>query len=246
MEPIFSKEQYAEPPYLGTDGLVSPWGLLRFAMNTAGVHSSHLSADWDTLAQKGLFWAVIRHRMEISRYPKAGETITVETWPMPTTRSSYPRAILALDEQGKEVFRLVSLWVLVDIHKRRMVLPEKSGIEVQGFLRGNELAEPAKILPQELKNVTRRTVTEEEIDRNGHMNNAKYLTWSLDLIPPEANIDKHPRELEICYLSESRLGQELILSWELSEDGILQVEGRREEQNDPAKTTRVFAAKLYF
>ena len=246
MEPIFTQKETAAPPYLAPDGLVSPWGLLRFAMNAAGAHSKYISADWETLAEKGVFWAVIRHRMVISRYPKTGEVVTVETWPMPTTRSAYPRAIIAHDEQGNEVFRLVSLWVLVDIHKRKMVLPDKSGIEVKGILRGNELAEPAKILPQELKNSTRRQVTEAEIDRNGHMNNAKYLSWSLDLIPPEAGIDKHPKEVEICYLSESRLGQELILSRELSDDGILRVEGCREETDTPGKTSRVFAAKLHF
>lgn len=246
MEPIYRQTETVEGKYVGPDGKASLWAMFRFAMNAAGKHSSELSYDWETMAEKGMFWAVIRHRMQIDRYPAAGETVTVETWPMPMTRTAYPRAVVGYDAQGKELFRLVSLWVLIDIHQRKMVLPGKSGIDVPGILRGNEIELPEKILPEELENTICRTVTEEDIDRNGHMNNARYPVWAHELLPAETRAEKQPKEIVICYLSESRLGQELTLNWSLKQENFLQVEGTRPDANAPGKTKRVFAIKMYF
>ena len=62
---------------------------------------------------------------------------------MPTTRTAYPRSTIAYDADGKECFRAISLWVLMDTQNRSMVLPGKSGVDVAGLLRGCELAVPA-------------------------------------------------------------------------------------------------------
>lgn len=246
MEPIYTLNKAVTQEHLGPDGRAAMWALLRFAMDASGKHSALLGYDWETLAQKGLFWAVIRHRMQVDRYPEEGEVITVKTWPMPTTRSAYPRAVVGYDAQGKEVFRLVSLWVLIDIEMRKMILPGKSGITVEGILRGNELESPATILPQETENVTYRTVSKEDIDQNQHMNNARYLVWAQDLLPQEILAQRDPKEIVICYLSEARLGQELALHWKWNPEGFLQVEGLRTRTDVPGKNTRVFAAKMYF
>lgn len=245
MEPIYTLKKTVTQEYLAPDGRASLWAMLRFAMDASGQHSTRLSYDWDTLAQKGMFWAVVRHRMQVDRYPEEGEVITVETWPMPTTRTAFPRAAVGYDQQGKEIFRLVSLWVLIDIKLRKMILPGKSGIQVEGFLRGNELEIPATISPQELENLTFRTVSPEDIDRNQHMNNARYLVWAQDLLPQEIRTQQKPREFVVCYLSEARLGQELALHWAWDPEGFLQVDGHRVQTVVPEKNTRIFALKMF-
>lgn len=246
MEPIYTLKKTVTQEYLEPDSRTSLWALLHFAMDASGKHSALLGYDWETLAQKGMFWAVIRHRMQVDRYPEEGEVITVKTWPMPTTRSAYPRAVVGYDAQGREVFRLVSLWVLMDIHMRKMVLPGKSGITVEGILRGNELEPPATIVPQEQENITYRTVSQEDIDLNQHMNNARYLVWAQDLLSRETQTQQKPKEFVVCYLSEARLGQELALHWKWNPEGFLQVEGLRTHTDVPGKNTRVFAAEMYF
>ncbi len=246
MEPIFVLKKTVEGDYLAPNGKASPSALLRFAMDAASGHTRQMGNDWQTLSKKGMFWAVIRHRLQVERYPEVGEEITVETWPMPTTRSAFPRAATGYDEKGNVVFRLVSLWVLMDINARTMILPGKSDIAVEGILRGDELALPASIAPQELENVTSRQVREEDIDVNVHMNNTRHLVWSLALLPEEMQNRYCPKEMVICYLCEARLDEKIDLHWTLSEEGVLQVDGRREETDVPGKRTRVFAAKLYF
>ena len=220
--------------------------LLYYAQEVAGKHCVLLGADYDTLAEKNLFWAVIRHRVQITRLPVRGETITVETWPMPTTRVAYPRSMVAYDAEGNELFRSISLWVLMDTETRAMVLPGKSGIAVAGTLRGNELAAPNSLQPGKDGIGTERTVTYSCLDRNGHMNNTRYLDWVDDLLPSSFHREHHAQEFVICYLSEAREGQTLRLNWNLSPEGCLQVDAQRCPDSEADLPTRVFAAKLLF
>ena len=220
--------------------------LLFYAQEVAGKHSALLGADYDTLAQKKLFWAVTRHKVQITRLPRLGETITVETWPMPTTKVAYPRAMAAYDSLGNELFRSISLWVLMDLETRGMVLPGKSGVDVGGLLTGNELSAPHSIISRPLQNTAQRTVTYTSLDRNGHMNNTRYLDWVADLLPSAFHRERTPKELLICYASEALEAQEINLDWELTQAGILQVDAHRENTLVPGKKHRVFSAQVLF
>ncbi len=221
-------------------------GMMAMVQEVAGDHSKLLGAGWDQLQDKKLFWAVIRHRVEIARLPKSGEVISLETWPMPTTRTAYPRACVAYDAEGNELFRSISLWILMDLDSRAMILPGKSGVLVEGLLRGNELAAPGSLLPKELENQEKRTVRYTELDINGHMNNCRYLDWVQDLLPGDFHRQHCPRELVACYLSEAREGQTLELSWSLDPEGQLQMDAQRSPDDSVTGHSRVFSAKVLY
>ena len=201
-----------------------------------------MSSD-ETLEKKRLFWAVTRHRVHITRMPHRDETIRLETWPMPTTRVAYPRSMVAYDAAGNELFRSVSLWVLMDLDKRSMILPGKSGISVDGTLTGTELSVPMGLVAKPLSTVRERTVCYTDLDRNGHMNNTRYLDWIDDLLPSAYHRDHTVREFIVCYLNEATEGQDLKLSWDFLEDGTLHVDAHRK---DETKDERIFAAKILF
>lgn len=246
MEPIYRQTFTLNNTDVDCFGNLKLSALLYYAQEVSGRHSGLLGADYDTLISRHLFWAVTRHRVQITRLPSRGETITVETWPMPTTRVAYPRSIVAFDAQGRELFRAISLWVLMDSETRGMVLPGKSGVLVEGTLTGTELAPPHSLLPKDMSNCTPRTVTYSCLDRNGHMNNTRYLDWVDDLLPARFHQSHSPREFIICYHSEAREGQAVSLNWMLSEDGCLQVDAHREKTDVPGKTERVFSAQVLF
>ena len=142
MEPIYQQTFTVTDNCVDCFGRLKPSMILYYVQDVAGRHFDRISMDYDSLAEKGMIWAIIRQKVQITRMPKRGETIRVETWPMPTTRVAYPRSVVAYDADGNEVFRSISIWVLMDIHSRSMILPGKSGISVTGTLRGNELASP--------------------------------------------------------------------------------------------------------
>ena len=226
-------------------GRIRPSAILYLAQEAAGGHCLELALDWDTLAGKGLFWALIRCTVQVTRLPRIGETVTVETWPMPTTRTNYPRATVAYDAEGKELFKVLGLWVVMDLNSRTMILPKKSGVIVDGTLRGNELSVPGSITPKDLAGLYSRRVGYTDLDRNGHMNNTRYLEWMDDLMTSDFHRENQPKEISICYHAEAREGQMLHLNWQLSEEKELLVDALRQDPKDD-QMHHVFAAKMQF
>ena len=162
---------------------------------------------------------------------------------MPNTRVAFPRHVAAYDAQGQELFRCISLWVLMDVESRAMILPGKSGILLPGTTNGNELPSPASLSAKNLLHHRNRTVCFTDLDRNGHMNNTKYLDWIADLLPSDFHREHTPTEFTVCYLSEAREGQELTLSWESSEEGCLNLDAHRQNGE---KSERIFSACLQY
>ena len=243
MEPIYSQNFTLTDVHVNCFGRLKTSMLLYFIQEVAGKHFEQLSMDYDSLESRGLFWAITRHKVQITRIPRHSETIRIETWPMPTTRVAYPRSVVAYDEQGNECFRAITLWVLMDLQNRAMVLPGKSGIEVAGTLRGNELSSPLGLPAKALRSRKSRTVAFTDLDRNGHMNNTKYLDWLDDLLPSSFHGAKEVKELTLCYLNEAREGQDLVLDWDFLEENTLFMDAHRDTGE---KTDRVFAAKILY
>ena len=150
MEPIYIDQFTITDLQCDCFGRLKPSAICWFVQEMAGRHCLQLKLDWNTLAEKGMFWAIIRHKVQVKRMPRKEETIRIETWPMPTTRVAFPRNVVAFDEAGNELFRSLSLWVLMDMENRSMILPGKSGVEVCGVLRGGELSTPASLSPAAL------------------------------------------------------------------------------------------------
>ena len=223
-------------------GQLKPSAALYMCQVAAGEQCRLLGLDWDTLQKRDLFWAVIRVNARFHRFPEQGQTVRAVTWPMPTTRSAFPRTTQGYDEQGNLLFTVTNLWVLVDTKKRTMLLPGKSGVELDGITLGQELPLPGSIYPEEHPNRTPRQVTAEDIDRNGHVNNTRYIDWLFDLPGDDGKL---PKALHGVYHTEALLGDLLTLNWERSGDSLT-VEILRSKENEAGKTDRIFAAKVEF
>lgn len=243
MDLVFRTNYHIDPTAVDRFGRLLPSMVLRYAQEVAGKHCDILSLSYEQLAEKGMFWAVVRNRLQITRLPMVGESITIETWPMPTTRTAYPRSTVGYDKDGNELFRSVSLWVLMDLNSRTMVLPGKSGIVVDGTLRGTELSTPRSLGPKLMTSSHQRCVRFTDLDRNGHMNNARYLDWIADLLPSTFHCSHPLTDVTLCYINEALEGQELTLHHEFDSEGSLLVDIHREKENDH---DRIFAAKLSF
>ena len=138
---------------------------------------------------------------------------------------------------------MLSLWVLMDVQNRRMILPGKSGIALPGTVRGNELPSPTSLAAREMENRRSRTVCFTDLDRNGHMNNTKYLDWVDDLLPSAFHGSRRPADFTVCYLNEAREGQELTMDWEITPEGTLCVDAHR---CSGEKQERVFSARIAY
>ena len=243
METFYKQEFTISDIHVDRFGRAKPSVLLYFVQEAAGEHCSLLAVDHEHLAQKHLFWAVTRNRVQITRLPRLREKITVQTWPMPTTRVAYPRSVVAYDANGEELFRSISLWVLMDARTRAMILPGKSGVTVDGTLTGTELTVPHALATRPMENTVNRRVGYTLLDRNGHMNNTYYMDWVDDLLP-SAFHELHPvQEFTVCYLNEAREGEKISISYELSDGPTLTVDASRKSD---VGTDRIFSAQILY
>lgn len=228
-------------------GRLKPGALLSLMQEVAGEHCRGTDVEWTALARRGLFFAITRTHVQITRLPGARERVTLETWPGKTSRVAYPRNTIAYDEQGRELFRAISLWVLMDVNSRAMVTPGKSGVDFDGWELGGELPVPTSIGLKELGHSLDRTVSFTELDVNGHMNNTHCMDWVQDLLPSGFHADHPIRDFTVCYLSEAREGDRVRLAYELSGDGALLVNSFATEDTPAGlKDRRVFAIRANY
>lgn len=244
MDFTYTAQYPVTPLHADCFGRCKPSSLLRFAQDAAEAHCHLLGADWDNMAKKNYFWAIIRQRLEISRLPKTGETVTVKTWPMPTTRVAYPRATEGFDEAGNSLFKIISIWVIMDMQSRAMVLPDKSGIEVVGTTFGTELKAPGGLPVAQAELEVLRTVSYSDLDINGHMNNSRYLDWLCDLLPAAYHKEHPLKAVTINYMSEAREGQQLHLG--IAQGDVFHLDGFVLQTDVPSGHTRIFTAKAVF
>ena len=93
MELMYSQEFHILGSSVDRYGRLKPSMLLYYLQEVAGIHGSALGASFEALAERGLFWAIIRQKVQITRLPMAGETIRLETWAMPATRTPLHRGL---------------------------------------------------------------------------------------------------------------------------------------------------------
>lgn len=225
-------------------GRLRPAAALRLTQTAAGHHCDELGLDEAVMAEKGLFWAIIRNYLTVEKMPAAGQSVTLETWPMPTTRTCYPRACRAYDEDGNELFACHSLWILMDRQTRAMVLPGKSGVEVSGVILEDTPPAPKSLSPISMPAAVQRQVTDADLDQNGHMNNARYLDWAEEALGAGFRRDRTLRCATLCYLNEAKEGQMLTSCMCLEPENTVKFDLRRE--NEGGSFDRIFSASIEY
>ena len=243
MELVFTKSYEIKDNMVDCFGFLRPAQMLFIAQDVAGKDFEKSGESSDVLALQRRFWAVVRQRVQITRTPRSGETLRVETWAMPPKSTYCPRSVVAYDEKGRECFSVTSVWVIMDLDTRELVPMAKSGIQINGVLRGTELAVPKGLKEQEYTRSSLRTVRYSDIDRNEHMNNTRYLEWVDDLFSVKFHREHTLREMIVDYRKESREGDTLDLRYGIWEDNTVQVDAHRTENGEDH---RVFSARLLY
>lgn len=230
MERIYQKNFTVSHTEVDAFGRLKASALLGFMQEVAGSHYDLTEGEY--------IWVVSRHHVVISRLPGAGETISMETWALPPTKAAFPRATVCYDDRGEELFRSISLWVLIRKDSRAMVLPGKVNLPMVTTVRGLELPNPGSLAPRQFENSHSRRVYYSMLDVNGHMNNAKYLDWVEDLLPLSFHADNTIREFTICYLSEGMPDETVEIGYELN--------GKELRVEAVNQGSRVFAAQVSY
>ena len=182
-------------------------------------HTILLGCPREKTLDRGLLWVVSHHRARIHRLPVYDERLTLRTWPGRTMHLFFPRYCRFCDEEGNPVIETSSLWVLMDAKERKIAFPEKYDITIPGEETGDEIPLPKRFAVKNADRSVEITIPPSLVDMNGHLNNARYVDIVQDILPFEW-YQKEIREICVEYVSEVRLGQQLLIRYAEDQDRI--------------------------
>ena len=156
--------------------------LLRIMQDIAGDDADRRGSGMDTLLEKNCTWVLVKLRIDIKRMPQPGEELEISTWPGKSRLAIYPRCYEIRDTAGEVIVSGLSTWVIMDMDSRSLISGESRGITLAGEEEGR-LHPQRKVSVPEGGSEFALTPSADQIDRNGHMNNAAYLDAVEPMLP---------------------------------------------------------------
>ncbi len=162
-------------------GMTDGKGLLRLSslftlfQDIAGDHSALLDCSADQLQERGYFWAVTNYKAQIARLPEEGEELTLETCVGRPAHAIFPRYFRLFDGKGEPLALCASRWALVDVVKRTAAAGAPGFEAFNGPKDPWGLKDAGPVRPAAAERHVDFSLPPEYIDRNGHMNNARYF-----------------------------------------------------------------------
>lgn len=206
---------------IGPDHRVPLQNLCGYMEEAASLHAAELNFSVEELARQGLAWALARIWIEFDELPYLGgdilndeesSWIQVKTWPVSAERIQYRRDFF-ITWREKTVARAVTEWVVLNLESRRAErIPE--------FISALRPENPTPVMEvgrlrlpgqEEAPQLASFVVRKSDIDRNDHVNNARFTEWLAESVPGAISAVKKIRALQIMYRAEGKHGDTVIV-----------------------------------
>ncbi|NOY70100.1 MAG: hypothetical protein GXP53_11575 [Deltaproteobacteria bacterium] len=201
--------RYAET---GIAGTIKPVSIFNWFQDVASDHCDRLGVSALDLARLGLAWVVHKYEIKFFRYPVWKENICIMTWRSPDKNLYELRAFEVLDIDKNVIARAKSSWILIDLKSKKPLrlnrhLPaelfDESGPKV-----ANDLFELAP--PDNPDHENRFSVRMHDLDFNRHVNNAVYVQWATESVPPDIAMQFRPDLIRVHFTNESLYGDVIL------------------------------------
>lgn len=188
-------------------GAWTPATLSAALAQAATDHANDLHIGHDEMvARYGCLWMLVRSRIVMRELPPPDTAVTVRTW---LRRPSPAMSIRDYEflYQGRCVGHALHYWVLANEQSRRIANLRDIDVLWTLPVREPECRETIRrlVLPEPLPEAGAWTVTPEEIDDNGHLNNVVYIRHAQRFAPADTKF------IEVIYDRECFLGETLRL-----------------------------------
>ena len=110
-------------------------GIINYFQDCTIFHSESMGLGVDYLAKHKKAWVLSFWQVEVLRYPKIAERISIHTWATGFKGILGDRNFCMKDEEGNMVACANSLWVYMDMEKGRPAKPPKEEIDLYGTER---------------------------------------------------------------------------------------------------------------
>ncbi len=183
--------------------------LIDFLGDIATDQSEKLGIGMDYLFSKGLGWVLYKWDIKVYSYPHYGEKIVIKTIPY-GFRRFYAYRIFEIYNQSRQLIaEAKSIWFLVNIEKKKPVRIETNMYEAYGIaedckdtLQIEDISKPENIQEEKIFNVRYS-----DIDTNKHVNNSKYVSWAIEVVPLDLVLNYSLKGIKVTYQKETKYGE---------------------------------------
>ena len=174
-------------------------------------HAETLGVGYERLQQENKIWVLARLLIQVTRVPSWGEATILETWPRVGTSALALRDFAILNANRQTCVAGSSAWLILDRVTRKPQRLDKWIATVKQFADRRALErDPEKIGPGDAAAAALElTARYSDLDVNGHVNNARYLSWILDSYSIDFHRHHAARSIELNFLAETRGGDSL-------------------------------------
>jgi acyl-ACP thioesterase len=189
-------------------GAASPESICNFLGESAGRHADALGFGYDDALRLKQFWVVLRWYVRMYRYPQWKQTLVLQTWPRQPERYYAYRDYTLKSTDGELLGAATSTWMVLDSVTRRPQSLELVEQLHHRTLDRHALGENAARveIPGHSDKSELQRVKFSDLDQNGHVTNARYMQWALDMYTEDFHHHHLLEVWQINFLYECTFG----------------------------------------
>lgn len=182
--------------------------LIDYLGDVATCQSEVLGIGMDYLSANNLGWVLYKWDIKIHSYPKYGDKIKVKTMPYGFRRFYAYRIFEVFNEEGDLIAEAKSIWFLLNTERRRPVRIGNELYQAYGIAEDcKDMFEIEDILkPEHAHEEKIFNVRYSDIDTNKHVNNSKYASWAIEVLPLDLVLNYNIDRIKITYQKETKYG----------------------------------------
>ncbi len=233
----------AEPFHVDFMGRLTMGVLGNHLLNCAGFHASDRGFGIAELNENHYTWVLSRLAIELEDMPHQYEMFSIQTWVENVYRLFTDRDFALVNKDGKTIGYARSVWAMISMETRKPAdLLALHGGSISDYICDKEcpIDKPGRIKVATEEPVWVYQTRYSDIDINGHVNSIKYIEHILDLFPMETFKDKQVKRFEMAYVAESYYGDSLSFYKEEKEDGSIDIEVRKNDQEVVVRSKIIF------
>lgn len=223
----------------GYGSSLRPLSLANFFQEAAGDHAAKLGIGMDDMFAAGRTWMLSRIDIRMDSLPRAGDEITIRTWPVGTERIFALRCLEMRNAEDALIAGALYEYLIVDMEKRKPLRPERilyPGVvcdrprpyaDLYPGLQGSPDFLSAGGEPLAAGNAGSAgfarafgfEVAPRFIDYNGHANNAFIIDWLCDAVPAGMRASGRLRRVKVDFVAELVRDDSIEVLWKPSAAG---------------------------
>jgi acyl-ACP thioesterase len=196
---------------MNKNGIASPITILTLLEETAAEHCHNIGYSLYDLELQNIGWVLTSGIIEMVRYPKYKENISIITWLSKYFLVNGFRENIILDEDGKIIGKARGRWVFYDIQKRKPV-PIFEDIRLKWGVKQETSVEANLDLINQSGDGSLKSefnIFRSDVDSNKHVNNIRYFHFLLESLPEEIVDNYYLKVINAKFFEEAKFGEKI-------------------------------------